>query len=214
MARQTEQLVAIPSGEVTLEGALQVPESARGVVAFAHGSGSSRHSTRNQQVARALFEAGFGTLLFDLLTIEEDTLYENRFDISLLTARLRAATLYLRDLTETSGLPVGYFGASTGAAAALHAAADLGDMVSAIVSRGGRPDLAMGVLGRVRTPTLLIVGGADEQVLKLNRYALAQIATPEKALEVVTGATHLFEEPGALDSVSRLARDWFERYLS
>ena len=213
MARQTEQLVGIRSGDAVLEGSLEVPEGAKSVVAFAHGSGSSRHSSRNIQVARTLQERGIATLLFDLLTIDEDTVYENRFDISLLTARLRAAALQLRDMPETQGLPVGFFGASTGAAAALHAAADLGDMVGGVVSRGGRPDLAMGVLGRVKVPTLLIVGGEDEQVLKLNRYALAEIASADKALEVVPGATHLFEEPGALENVSELAADWFSRYL-
>lgn len=214
MTTQTAQLLEIRSGDVSLEGVLEVPDAATGLVVFAHGSGSSRRSRRNKEVAEALRDGGFATLLFDLLTVAEDTVYENRFDISLLTARLRAATLQMRDTPEVAQLPIGYYGASTGAAAALHAAADLDDMVSAIVSRGGRPDLAMSVLGRVQVPTLLIVGGADDQVLKLNRYALSELASPAKALEIVPGATHLFEEIGAMERVSELALDWFTRYLA
>jgi len=212
-----ETLVLVPAGGVTLEGTLARPEGARGVVLFAHGSGSSRLSPRNRHVARVLNETALATLLVDLLTPEEEAIDARtahlRFDISLLAERLVAATDWLADHPDTRSLRVGYFGASTGAAAALVAAAVRSDAVGAVVSRGGRPDLAGRALALVRAPTLLIVGGRDAQVLELNREAFAQL-TCEKRLEIVPGATHLFEEPGALDRVALLARDWFARYLT
>jgi dienelactone hydrolase len=207
-----ENEVRIDGGQVILEGSLALPEGAGSVVLFAHGSGSSRHSPRNRLVAGALQEAGFGTLLFDLLTRQEDELYENRFNIPLLTERLKAATSWLKDQPGIGKLEVGYFGASTGAAAALMAAADLGPAVGAVVSRGGRPDLAMETLGRVRAPTLLIVGEYDEFVIELNRRALEKLAA-FKELVIVPKATHLFEEPGALERVAAEATRWFERHL-
>jgi pimeloyl-ACP methyl ester carboxylesterase len=186
------------------------------VVLFAHGSGSSRHSRRNRHVAALLNEAKLATLLLDLLTVEEEAVDMRtahlRFDIGLLAGRLIVATDWLTREPDTQRLPVGYFGASTGAAAALVAAAERPDVVDAVVSRGGRPDLAGPALPLVRAPTLLIVGGDDVTVLELNRQALAQLRA-EKELVIIPGATHLFEEPGALDEVARLARDWFERYL-
>jgi putative phosphoribosyl transferase len=213
----TERNISFSAGGTTLQGILTVPEQAQAVVVFAHGSGSSRHSPRNRQVADVLNEAGLATLLIDLLSEQEEqvdwTTGELRFDISLLGERLLAATDWLSRDDEVASLRVGYFGASTGAAAALVAAAERPE-TGAVVSRGGRPDLAGVALGRVRAPTLLIVGGADPQVLALNEPALEELASVEKALEVVPGATHLFEEPDALDEVARLARDWFERYLS
>jgi putative phosphoribosyl transferase len=211
-----ERLVQVPAGAVTLEGNLTVPEQPRGVVLFAHGSGSSRHSPRNRYVARLLNEAKLATFLIDLLTLHEEVIDSRtarlRFDIELLAERLVDATDWLTQLPDTKDLRVGYFGASTGAAAALAAAALRPDPVGAIVSRGGRPDLAGAALMRVRAPTLLIVGEKDVQVIELNRAALAQLRC-EKRLVVVPGATHLFEEPGALDVVAQLARDWFERHL-
>jgi dienelactone hydrolase len=192
-------------------GWLAQPPAARGLVLFAHGSGSSRLSPRNRFVARHLQVCGLATLLFDLLTEAEDRVYENRFDIDLLADRLRAATDWARRQPELIGLPLGYFGASTGAAAALMAAAEE-TAVRAIVSRGGRPDLAMAVLPRVRAATLLIVGERDETVLALNRAAYARLVAP-KSLEIVPGATHLFEEPGALERVAELAAAWFVRHL-
>jgi putative phosphoribosyl transferase len=199
-----------------IEGDLVVPEEPRGVVVFAHGSGSSRRSPRNRQVARTLSAASLATLLIDLLTAEEEQLDmqtgEVRFDIGLLGARLSAASGLLSERPETASLPLGYFGASTGAAAALIAAAERTDAVRAVVSRGGRPDLAGDALGRVRAPTLLIVGERDPQVLDTNRHALAEL-TSESRLEVVPHATHLFEESGALERVSELACDWFGRWF-
>jgi len=195
----------IPAGSVTLEGDLSVPRPASAVVLFAHGSGSSRRSPRNRSVAEALNESGLATLLTDLLTEDE---HELRFDIGLLAARLIAITEWLARRRETAGLKIGYFGASTGAGAALAAAAERPELVQAVVSRGGRPDLAGPALGRVRAPTLLIVGGADEVVLDLNREAMAELNCETK-LEIVPGASHLFEEPGALSAVAGLARDWF-----
>jgi putative phosphoribosyl transferase len=198
-----------------LDGDLVVPDGASGVVVFAHGSGSGRHSPRNRQVASRLNDAGLGTLLMDLLTAEEDDLDrvtgEHRFDIPLLAGRLTAAVDWLRH-GEASRLPIGLFGASTGAAAALVAAAAPPDDVDTVVSRGGRPDLAGSALSRVRAPTLLIVGGGDHLVLELNRRALEQLRT-EKQLVVVPGAGHLFEEPGAIEQVASLAADWFSRHL-
>ncbi len=210
--KNRENVVHIPADDVTLEGVLASPAGTRSAVIFAHGSGSSRHSPRNKFVARVLQEAGIGTLLFDLLTREEDKIYENRFDIDLLTNRLVAATRWVRKRTETANFQLGYFGASTGTASALRAAANLGKEIVAIVSRGGRPDLAMDVLGRVTAATLLIVGGRDDLVLELNRQAYALIGA-EKDLKVVPGATHLFEEPGALEDVAGLASEWFTRHL-
>ncbi len=204
--------VAILGGPgLSLAGELRVPQPAHGVVAFAHGSGSSRLSPRNRAVAQALNEAGFATLLFDLLTPEEERDRNNVFDIPLLASRLLLASAWLGEQSEVAALALGYFGASTGAAAALTAAAQLGDRVSAVVSRGGRPDLAR-ELGSVRAPTLLIVGGADREVLALNREAQRQLVCPNE-LAVVPGATHLFEEPGALERVCRLAVDWLDRHL-
>jgi dienelactone hydrolase len=211
-----EQLVHVPAGSVTLDGNLSLPEESRAIVLFAHGSESSRHSPRNRYVARVLNEAKLATLLIDLLTLDEEVIdartAQLRFDIELLAERLVGATDWLRQFPDTKHLPIGYFGASTGAAAALVASAVRTDAVGAVVSRGGRPDLAGAALVHVRAPTLLIVGGDDGQVIELNRAALAQLRC-EKQLVIVPGATHLFEEPGALDEVARLARDWFLRHL-
>jgi putative phosphoribosyl transferase len=210
-------LVRITAGPVTLEGDLQVPEHALGVVLFAHGSGSSRRSPRNNFVAGALQDAGLATLLIDLLTPEEEAVDQHtahlRFDIPLLAERLVVATHWLAQEPSTRTLQVGYFGASTGAAAALVAAANEPERVGAVVSRGGRPDLAGQALPLVRAPTLLIVGRRDLQVLELNRAAMAHMKA-ETRLEIVPGASHLFEEPGTLEVVARLARDWFVRHLA
>ncbi len=207
--------IDIPLAAATLAGILRIPEAARGTVLFAHGSGSSRHSPRNQYVAERLATSGFATLLSDLLTAEEEQAdaitAEFRFDIALLTARLVGATQWLRRQRPLQNLPFGYFGASTGAAAALAAAAQLPE-ICAVVSRGGRPDLAGPALARVRAPTLLIVGGDDPQVLSLNRAALARLGG-EAHLEIVPHATHLFVEPGALEQVAALAADWFGQHL-
>jgi len=204
--------VIIRADSVSLEGDLVVPSGTPGIVLFAHGSGSSRHSPRNKFVASVLNEAKIGTLLLDLLTTEEDSVYETRFDIPLLTRRLITATQWLKKETAKKEISLGYFGASTGAAAALMAAAKMGDQVQAVVSRGGRPDLAMEVLDRVQAPTLLIVGGNDQVVIELNQQAYAQL-TASKDFRTVPGATHLFEEPGTLEEVARLAKDWFLKYL-
>jgi putative phosphoribosyl transferase len=213
MAKDTsDQLVRMPADTVTLEGELILPPGVQGVVVFAHGSGSSRHSPRNVFVARALQSAGLGTLLFDLLTRAEDTDYETRFDIALLTRRLIAATHWLQQQPQTKTLAIGYFGASTGAAAALQAAATLGSAIKAVVSRGGRPDLAGAALAQVSAPSLLIVGGEDHVVINLNRQAYARLHG-EKQLVIVPGATHLFEEPGTLEEVARLASQWFMKHL-
>jgi dienelactone hydrolase len=206
------QSVHISGDEVTLEGDLIVPHQPKGVVLFAHGSGSSRLSSRNRYVAEVLQNGGIGTLLFDLLTAEEDTDYQQRFDLPLLGRRLIMATDWLCGYPGLTNFPLGYFGASTGAAAALIAASELGNDIKCVVSRGGRPDLAMEVLDRVPTPTLLIVGGRDEQVLDWNRQALEKLGGPKK-LEVVPGATHLFEEPGTLEQAAELAKNWFLKYL-
>lgn len=210
-------LVRIRAGDVALEGNLAIPPNARGVVMFAHGSGSSRHSPRNRAVAGALRQGGLATLLVDLLTPEEERVDEEtahlRFDIGLLAERLVDATDWLGSAEDTRGLTVGYFGASTGAGAALVAAARRPNVVRAVVSRGGRPDLAGAALSRVRAPTLLIVGSNDPAVLELNREAFERLRC-EKKLEIVPGATHLFEEPGALEQVARLARDWFLEHLT
>ena len=213
----TVHAVRIPCGSLLLEGDLTLPEGATGIVVFAHGSGSSRHSPRNQWVARALNEAGLGTLLLDLLTLEEEEVDERtrqlRFDIPLLSRRLAAAVDWAAQRPETRHLAIGCFGASTGAAAALETAAMRPDVVRAVVSRGGRPDLAGNLLHRVTAPTLLIVGGHDPEVLDLNRTAYEDLAGV-KELQVVPGATHLFEEPGTLQEVARLAAEWFDRHLA
>lgn len=213
MASPHEQLVRIPVDQAHVEGLLALPAAPIGVVLFAHGSGSSRHSPRNSYVAGVLHAHGVGTLLLDLLTPEEDRDYRARFDIALLTQRLRAAARWLGRQPFTRALPMGYFGASTGAAAALMAAAAQGSDVRAVVSRGGRPDLAgPEALARVACPTLLLVGGRDEEVLELNRQAASLMRCPHR-LSVVPGATHLFEEPGTLEAAARQAADWFEKYL-
>ncbi len=204
--------IVISTPAVQLPGSLTVPEDAAGVVAFAHGSGSSRLSPRNRYVAEVLHGSRLATLLFDLLTLDEERDRRNVFDVPLLASRLLTATAHLRGEPEVAGLPVGYFGASTGAAAALWAAADDRN-IAAVVSRGGRPDLAGPRLAEVRAPTLLIVGSRDELVLELNHAALDRL-TCEAEVRLVAGATHLFEEPGALDEVAGLARDWFVRHLA
>ncbi|GCE06094.1 dienelactone hydrolase family protein [Dictyobacter aurantiacus] len=209
---QLEKVVQIPADAVQLAGSLALPEHAGGLVVFAHGSGSSRFSPRNTFVARQLNQAGIGTLLMDLLTEDEDRRYETRFDIDLLTDRLLQATYWLQKQTATKDQAIGYFGASTGAAAALKAAAARPSSVRAVVSRGGRPDLADEALAKVQSPTLLIVGGNDPVVLQLNRSAFEQLPG-EKELVIVPGATHLFEEPGTLEEVARLATGWFRRHL-
>jgi len=206
-------LVQVPSGSMVLEGSLEGPEVASGIVLFAHGSGSSRHSPRNRYVAEVLRGFGFATLLLDLLTVEEDRDIERRFDIALLADRLGDALAFVQSEPGCRGLPVGLFGASTGAAAALRVAAAHPDLIEAVVSRGGRPDLAgEQVLASVQAPTLLIVGGGDRQVLSLNRAAMARLAGGA-SLVVVPGATHLFEETGALEAVARHASAWFSRHL-
>lgn len=208
--------VGIETGGVTLPGSLMVPAGATGVVAFAHGSGSSRFSPRNLGVSALLNAAGLGTLLFDLLTAREsridDVTRELRFDIPLLSARLTGAVDWLHTSSTTARLPIGLFGASTGAAAALRAAAARSQIVAAVVSRGGRPDLADDALPAVRAPTLLIVGGDDEPVIGMNRDAAAHLQC-EWRLDIIPGATHLFEEPGTMDKVAQLTREWFLHYL-
>jgi len=208
--------VQIPAGRAVLSGNLTIPENAVALVLFAHGSGSSRHSPRNQFVARTLNRAGLGTLLFDLLTPEEEALdiytREHRFNIGLLAERLVHATKWARQQGETRDLRIGYFGSSTGGAAALVAAAELPQDAGAVVSRGGRPDLAGDTLAKVQAPTLLIVGGNDDIVIELNEMARDQMRCEVK-LEIIPGATHLFEEPGALEHVAKLASDWFLLHL-
>ncbi len=210
--RNSESLVRIPVGSVKLEGTLSIPDGAEALVLFAHGGGSSRLSPRNNYVAQVLRKAGLATLLFDLLTEQEDRIYENRFDIPLIAKRLMSATQWIKTHSETEGMRIGYFGASTGAAAALQAAAEAGQDIGAIVSRGGRPDLAEPYLPSVHAPTLLIVGERDDVVIKLNKEAFQRI-TAEKDLVIVPGASHLFEEPGKLEDVARLATNWFTKYL-
>src|SRR5437660_7440805 len=208
--------ITIPLEQVSLGGELHIPQKALGLVLFAHGSGSSRHSPRNQLVARLLREAGVGTLLFDLLTTAEEQAEAEtrhlRFNIPFLARRLVAATRWALDEAMTEELPVGYFGSSTGAAAALVAAAQLREAVQAIVSRGGRPDLAGDALELVQAPTLLIVGGEDRQVIELNEAASERLRG-EKALRIIPGATHLFEEQGALEKVAGMASEWFADHL-
>lgn len=212
-----ERPVRIATGRVTLDGDLGLPANARGIVLFAHGSGSGRHSPRNRAVAEALRQHGLATLLTDLLTLDEEAVDARtrhlRFDIGLLAERLVGVTDWLAREATTSDLSIGYFGASTGAGAALVAAAERPRQARAVVSRGGRPDLAEAALARVQAPTLLIVGGNDLQVIDLNQDALAQLRA-EKEMTIVPGATHLFEEPGALEEVARLAAGWFGRHLA
>jgi putative phosphoribosyl transferase len=208
-----ERAVTIPMDAAIHQGVLGVPTAAKGLVLFAHGSGSGRLSPRNNYVARTLRDKGVGTLLFDLLTEAEDRIYDNRFDIDLLTHRLLLATQWVGQQAATRGLKLGYFGASTGAAAALRAAAALGPEIGAVVSRGGRPDLALADLARVQAPTLLIVGGNDAVVIELNRAAYRELCG-EKELKIIPGATHLFEEPGTLEQVAEAAADWFRRHLN
>ena len=209
--------IQIPAGRAVLSGNLTIPKNAMGLVLFAHGSGSSRHSPRNQFVARTLNRAGVGTLLFDLLTPEEEALdiytREHRFNIGLLAERLMHATKWAGQQKETRDLRIGYFGSSTGGAAALVAAAQLSEGIGAIVSRGGRPDLAGDTLSKVHAPTLLIVGGNDDIVIELNEMARDQMRCEAK-LVIIPGATHLFEEPGALEQVAKFASDWFVRHLA
>jgi dienelactone hydrolase len=208
--------VNIPADDIELEGELRVPQGASGIVLFAHGSGSSRHSPRNQYVARTIREAGVGTLLFDLLTKKEEArdayTGELRFDIKFLAGRLVAATRWLKGQAATKHYRIGYFGSSTGAAAALMGAVEMSNVVAAVVSRGGRPDLAGDALPRVKAPTLLIVGGNDDVVIGLNEQAYAQLNC-EKEFKIVPGATHLFEEPGTLEQVAKLASEWFKSKL-
>ncbi len=209
----TGSLVHIPAAGATVEGVIEVPDGAVGLVLFAHGSGSSRHSPRNNYVAGVLRAAGVGTLLMDLLTAEEDRDSARRFDIGLLTCRLLDAARWAAAQPATRALPLGFFGASTGAAAALDAAAELGAAARAVVSRGGRPDLASEqALLAVTAPTLLLVGGWDDGVIELNQLAYDQLRC-EKDMIIVPGATHLFEEPGTLERVAREAADWFARHL-
>jgi len=208
--------IKIPVGEVVVEGILTLPPGAKGVVLFAHGSGSSRFSTRNQYVAKEFYKATIGTLLFDLLTQEEEETdiitAEYRFNIPLLADRLIGATEWLKNDPKTKGLAFGYFGASTGAAAALIAAARLRSEISAVVSRGGRPDLAGKYLPNVMTPTLMLVGSLDTEVIELNQRAMDQIKA-EKKIVIIPGATHLFEEQGTLEEVAKVSIDWFLKYL-
>lgn len=207
-----EQIIHIPAGDVELEGALNVPEGASQIVIFAHGSGSSRQSPRNKMVSEVLNKNKIATLLFDLLTSEEDISYENRFNIDLLKERLLAATRWVLNKENLSGFSIGYFGASTGSAAALKAAAELGDQIKAVVSRGGRPDMAVEELGDVLAPTLLLVGGDDTDVIELNKMAAGKIRC-YKELVIIPGATHLFEEPGKLQEVAAYAAGWFKNFL-
>ena len=218
MAFQTDDhTVRILAGPVTLEGNLDIPAGTEGIVLFAHGSGSGRHSPRNRYVAEVLRRASLATLLLDLLTSDEEQIDMQtghlRFDIPMLAGRLGGATDWIAHQPDTHHLRIGYFGASTGSAAALLAAAERPNTVKAVVSRGGRPDLAGAALSHVKAPTLLLVGGLDVDVIDLNRTAMASL-TADKKLQMIPGATHLFEEPGTLEEVARLASDWFEHYLS
>lgn len=208
-----EQLIHIRTKENKIEGMLNIPEGAKGIVLFAHGSGSGRFSPRNNFVAKVLQHGNLGTLLVDLLSPEEDEIYENRFDIALLSERLIDVVNWLKKNPDTNTLSIGLFGASTGAAAALEVAATPGTEIKAVVSRGGRPDLAANVLDKVTIPTLFIVGGNDFGVIELNQEAFALLNGIRK-FEIIPRATHLFEEQGALEQVAKLAKDWFEKYLS
>lgn len=206
------QEIIIPLSSVKLSGELVIPDYAQGIIIFSHGSGSSRYSPRNRYVAGVMQKHFFATLLFDLLTEEEDTLYENRFDIDLLTGRLIQVTQWVSKFDLTHELNIGYFGASTGAASAIKAAAFLGDTIQAVVSRGGRPDLALEALGKLKSPVLLLVGSLDHHVIEFNRSAFDNIGC-EKEFKIVTGASHLFEESGKLEEVSIQAATWYERHL-
>lgn len=203
----------IPLSSVTLKGDLVIPENAIGIVVFSHGSGSSRLSSRNRMVAELIQQQKIGTFLFDLLTEEEDSIYENRFDIDLLVSRLIETTEWLLENKETKDLPIGYFGASTGAASALRAAAFFGKTIKAVVSRGGRPDLAIAELPLVSAPTLLLVGGLDVPVIGMNKRAYDELQCV-KEMKIIPGATHLFEEPGKLLEVADLAIIWYKKYLT
>lgn len=204
--------INIPLPSVVLKGELVLPDNALGIVVFSHGSGSSRFSPRNKMVGELIHEHGMATLLFDLLTEEEDRIYENRFNIDLLVSRLIDATEWLMQYKETKNLPVAYFGASTGAASALRAAAYFGKSIKAVVSRGGRPDLAMNALPLVTAPTLLIVGQLDVPVIQMNKQAFDQLNC-KKEMKIIPGATHLFEEPGKLMEVANMAIAWYKEYL-
>lgn len=213
MKSKISTLERIPVDQIYIEGMLELPHNAKGIVLFAHGSGSSRHSKRNNYVAQVLQESGIATFLIDLLTPEEDANYSTRFDIPLLTDRLLVATQWLKNDPRTTQLPIAYFGASTGAAAALQAAAKLGDEIVALVSRGGRPDIAgVHALETVKTPTLLLVGGWDTEVIELNRLAYSYLKC-KKELHIIPGATHLFSEPGTLEEAARQAAEWFSQQL-
>lgn len=203
----------IPLSGVTLKGDLILPENATGIVLFSHGSGSSRLSPRNRMVAELIQQQNIGTFLFDLLTEEEDKIYENRFNIDLLSDRLIETTQWILEQESTSKLPIGFFGASTGAASALRAAAHFKEKIKAVVSRGGRPDLAINELPQVTAPTLLIVGSLDTPVITMNKMALEKLQSIKK-LTIVPGATHLFEEPGKLQEVADLAINWYKKYLT
>lgn len=208
-----DKFIHIKHSQGTLEGSLKIPQSARGLVLFAHGSGSSRLSPRNNFVADVLNNAGLATLLIDLLSKQEDEIYETRFDIDLLSLRLNHVIQWLKNQSDTQNLSLGVFGASTGAAAALQVAAAMGKEIKAVVSRGGRPDLAMDVLDRVTAPTLFIVGGNDFGVIELNQEAYERLVCFKK-FEIIPNATHLFEEPGCLEEVARLSKDWFKKHLT
>lgn len=212
MITQVKDEIDIPVGTRNLKGYLMIPDGASSIVVFVHGSGSSRHSSRNKFVAEKMYQAGFGILLFDLLSLEEDQDQTRRFDIDLLAKRLVDVTAWLKTDKRVSGLNIGYFGASTGAAAALEAAAQLGDNIKAIVSRGGRPDLAAHKLPLVKAPTVLIVGSLDYEVIGLNELAFNLLKT-EKKIVIVENATHLFEEPGKLEEVAIIACQWFQKHL-
>jgi dienelactone hydrolase len=212
LIKENKKTVEIHLEDVILQGTLFIPEKATGIVLFSHGSGSSRLSPRNNFVAEIIQQKGLATLLFDLLTEKEGSIYENRFDIELLTKRLIAVTNWVLKNPETIGLHQGYFGASTGAASALMAAAHFGEQIKAIVSRGGRPDLAMPNIEKVKAPTLLIVGGTDDLVIQLNQKAYEKFQC-ERKLEIVPEASHLFEEPGKLEIVAGLSADWFAKWL-
>lgn len=209
---QSYKEIEIDIGDIRLKGNLRLAEQPKGIILFSHGSGSSRLSIRNNYVANLLLEQGFSSLLFDLLTAQEDRIYENRFDIELLTERLVKVTKWVMKYEETKKSPIGYFGASTGAASALNAAAQLGKSIKAIVSRGGRPDLAMPILKDINKPTLLIVGGNDGVVIELNKKAKIAIEGICE-LKIVEGATHLFAEAGKLEIVAKLTAEWFDKYL-
>lgn len=208
-----EKLIKIKNQDIQLEGMLKIPQSAQGIVLFSHGSGSSRLSPRNNFVADILNDAGLATLLIDLLTKQEDEIYQTRFNIDLLTDRLNVVVQWLKKQSNTQNLNIGIFGSSTGAAAALRVASKMNKEIGAVVSRGGRPDLAMDLIDSVTAPTLFIVGGNDFGVIELNQEAFARLTCPKK-FEIIPNATHLFEEPGCLEEVARLAKEWFNKHLN